>query len=198
MSDNVGIELVRLARRTVANRLLGQPLQADHGIDNGIKAGTFVTLYRIDGQKREILRGCVGFPVPEKRLGQSIIDCAIAAAFEDPRFEPLESNELDHVIFEVSVLTEPQEIMGEPKDRISKIKIGRDGLILHWKYGSGLLLPQVAIELKWTIEDYLLNICGKAGAPLEEWSRPSSRLYSFQATVYKEIEPNGRIERLAI
>jgi uncharacterized protein (TIGR00296 family) len=136
--------------------------------------------------------------VPAKPLGQSIIDSALAAAFEDPRFPPLEFDELEDVTFEVSILTEPIEISGEPKERASRKVIGRDGLILRWKYGSGLLLPQVAVELNWTLADYLVNICGKAGAPLDEWSKSSSKLYTFQARVFKETEPNGMVRRLEL
>jgi uncharacterized protein (TIGR00296 family) len=66
-------------------------------------------------------------------------------------------------------------------------------LILKWKYGSGLLLPQVAIELNWDIDEYLTNICYKANAPPDTWLMPESQLYKFEAMVYKEAEPNGKI-----
>jgi uncharacterized protein (TIGR00296 family) len=66
-------------------------------------------------------------------------------------------------------------------------------LILKWKYGSGLLLPQVPVELNWDVDEYLANICYKAGAPPDAWLMPESQLYKFEAAIYKESEPNGKI-----
>src|SRR3712207_9537724 len=87
----------------------------------------------------EHLRGCVGFPLSEKTLYQGVIEAAIAAATEDPRFPPLDSEELNNIIFEVSVLTPPQQIrVNNIADYRKEIEIGRDGLILRWRFGSGL------------------------------------------------------------
>ena len=196
LSDEEGAGLVLLARRAVGSYLSQAEPNVGGSIGQLSKAGTFVTIYSVDEKKRESLRGCVGFPMPEKRLEECVIESARAAAFDDPRFPPLQKEEFDRVIFEVSVLTPPVEIAGPPADRASKIVIGRDGLILRWKYGSGLLLPQVPVELNWTKKEYLLNICGKAGAPLDEWSKASSKLYTFQAVVFKEPHPHGKPERL--
>lgn len=77
----------------------------------------------------------------------------------------------------------------KPTDYRNNIRIGIDGLILRWKYGSGLLLPQVPVECKWNIDDYLANICYKAGAPPNAWLDPMSKLYKFQAIVFKEVQP---------
>lgn len=101
---------------------------------------------------------------------------------------------MGNIIFEVSVLSQPQKIeVQNPKDYKNRINIGRDGLILKWKYGSGLLLPQVPVELNWDVDEYLANICYKAGASPDAWLMPESQLYKFEATIYKESEPNGKI-----
>jgi AMMECR1 domain-containing protein len=68
--------------------------------------------------------------------------------------------------------------------------------LLRWKHGSGLLLPQVPVELDWDVDEYLANICYKAGAPIDVWQDPTSKLYSFRAVVFKELEPGGRVSRL--
>jgi hypothetical protein len=136
--------------------------------------------------------------MPEKKLHQSVIEAAIAAATQDPRFPPVDRQELDSIIFEVSVLTTPEEVMTKPTDYEKEIKIGRDGLVLRWRYGSGLLLPQVPVELNWDIDEYLANICYKAGAPADAWLDPESKLYKFQASVFKECEPNGRVTKLEL
>jgi uncharacterized protein (TIGR00296 family) len=194
ISLSQGAELIRLARTAVEKYLRESVIiKADKDVLD--KAGIFVTLYYLTTNKQEHLRGCIGFPLPEKRLYDSVIEAAIAAATQDPRFPPVDMQELDNIIFEISILTPPEEIRAKPADYKKEIKVGRDGLILHWRFGAGLLLPQVPIELKWDIEEYLANICYKAGAPPDAWLDPNSKLYKFQAIVFKEVEPRGKVAR---
>jgi uncharacterized protein (TIGR00296 family) len=192
-----GAELVRLARIAV-EKYMQESVIIKSERDTLEKAGVFVTLYYVTTSRKEYLRGCIGFPLPEKPLYQGVVEVAIAAATEDTRFPPLDMQELDNIIFEISVLTPPQHITASPADYGKEIQIGRDGLILHWRFGSGLLLPQVPVELKWDVEEYLANICYKAGAPPDVWLDPSTKLYKFQATVFKEVEPKGEVVRLGI
>jgi uncharacterized protein (TIGR00296 family) len=197
ISDSEGAELVRLARKAVEiylrDLVVIRPEQSGPE-----RAGVFVTLNYLTRNREEHLRGCIGFPLPEKMLRQSVVEAAIAAATEDPRFPPVDRQELNSMIFEVSVLTLPEEIRARPADYKNEIRIGRDGLILRCRYSSGLLLPQVPVELKWDIDEYLANICYKAGAPADAWLDPASKLYKFQAMVFKEEEPRGRIARLKL
>ena len=192
-----GAELVRLARVAVEKYLQESIIikSEKHTLE---KAGVFVTLNYVTDSKKEYLRGCIGFPLPEKPLYHGVVEAAIAAATEDPRFPPLDRQELNNIVFEVSVLTSPQQISVSPAEYGKEIEIGRDGLILHWRFGSGLLLPQVPVELKWNVEEYLANICYKAGAPPDVWLDPSSKLYRFQAVVFKEVEPKGEVVQLGI
>lgn len=192
-----GAELVRLARIAV-EKYLQESVIIESEKDMLQKAGIFVTLNYITRSKKEYLRGCIGFPLPEKPLYQGVIEAAIAAATEDPRFPPLDRQELDNILFEVSVLTPPQEIRNSPTEYAKEIEIGRDGLILQWRFGSGLLLPQVPVELKWNVEEYLANICYKAGAPPDVWLDPTSKLFKFQAAVFKEAEPRGQVIRVEL
>lgn len=210
MLDQDGEKAVRLARRVVESHLRessssGSANVADfknnnntsddsYNLNGNTGCGVFVTLNYLDSNKQEHLRGCIGFPMAEKSLYYSIIDASIAAATQDPRFPPVNINELAEIIFEVSILTPPVEIkVQNPKDYLNVIKVGRDGLILKWKYGSGLLLPQVPVELNWDTEEYLANLCYKAGAPPDIWLMSDSKLFSFQASIYKESYPNGNV-----
>jgi len=197
ISEGEGAELVRLARRAVEIYLRESKVVKPEG-EGVVKAGVFVTLNYLTENKEEHLRGCVGFPMPEKRLRQSVVEAAIASATEDPRFPPVDRQELDNMIFEVSVLSPPEQITTKPADYKKEIKIGQDGLVLRWRHGSGLLLPQVPVELKWGIDEYLANICYKAGAPADAWMDPATKLYKFQAIVFKEVEPNGNVARLEL
>jgi uncharacterized protein (TIGR00296 family) len=190
-----GAELVRLAR-TAVEKYLQESTIINSERDTQEKAGVFVTLNYVTTTKKEYLRGCIGFPLPERTLYQGVVEAAIAASTEDPRFPPLDIQELDNILFEISVLTPPERITVSPADYGKEIEIGRDGLILQWRFGSGLLLPQVPVELKWDVEQYLANVCYKAGAPPDVWLDPSSKLYKFQATVFKEVEPKGEVMRL--
>lgn len=194
LSDAEGAQLVRLARSAV-EKYLSESAVLEPAEQDSHTAGVFVTLNYVTRFKEEHLRGCIGFPMPGL-LQQSVIQAAIAAATQDPRFPPVDMAELGSTIFEVSVLTVPEELKCSPADYASRIAIGRDGLMLRWKNGSGLLLPQVPLELKWDVNEYLANICYKAGAPLEALHDSSSRLYTFQALVFKELEPLGKVTRL--
>ena len=97
-------------------------------------------------------------------LHQALRLAAVAAATEDPRFDPLRPKDLDTVRFEVTVLDEPALIRaGTPQEYISAITPGRDGLIVRRGEASGLLLPQVAAEYGWSAREFLENTCRKAG-----------------------------------
>lgn len=195
ISDSEGARLVSLAREAVEKYLYRSIVIFGQDACSINKFGVFVTLNHVARDRQQYLRGCIGFPISEKRLDESVIEAAIAAATEDPRFPPVDPQELDNLVFEVSILTPPQEIKCNPIDYRKNIRIGVDGLILRWKYGSGLLLPQVAVEYKWNVDDFLANICHKAGAPPNAWRDSSCKLYRFQAIVFGEVTPKGKVVR---
>ena len=198
ISDTEGEQLVRIAREAV-DVYLGEAivLSTDDRFASSDRMGVFVTLNYLNRMGEEKLRGCIGIPLPEKQLFQSVVEAAIAAATSDPRFPPLSKTELPTIIFELSFLTTPQLIqIKNPMEYYDHIKVGRDGLILEWERGSGILLPQVARELNWDIDEYLSNICHKAGTKPDSWTRPGTKLYKFQAHVYREAEPGGNVIKL--
>ena len=192
MRKEVGEYLVRLARRSVEHFFrTGQILEEEPPFDEvRNKRGAFVTIKRVDGT----LRGCIGYPLPIKPLYKTVIETALLAAFDDPRFPPLEEAELDDVIFEVSVLTLPEEV---PKERLfDEIRIGRDGLIIEGYGRSGLLLPQVAVEEGWDVERFLDHTCLKAGFPPKCWKDPEIKVKKFSSIVFSEVTPRGPVARL--
>jgi uncharacterized protein len=195
ISEKEAEQLVKIARTAVQKYLEDSVIIGSENCKTlSQKMGVFVTLNHLNSKNEKSLRGCIGFPLPEKELYQAVVEAAIAAATQDPRFPPIDRTELGNIIFELSLLTTPEEIkVQNPKDYLKHIKIGRDGLILKWRHGSGLLLPQVPVELKWDVDEYLANICYKAGALPDTWLLPESKLYKFQALVYKESEPCGKV-----
>jgi uncharacterized protein len=197
-SDYGGQLLVKLARKAVEQYLEDSIIITPDDSCRIFtqKMGVFVTINQLY-KKIEHLRGCIGFPFPQNELYQSVIEAAISAATKDPRFQPVTKEELSNIIFEVSILTIPEEIkVKTPIEYLSQVKIGRDGLIIQWKHGSGLLLPQVPVDLKWSIEQYLTNLCFKAGGPADAWLMPDSKLYKFETLIYKESAPSGKVSRV--
>lgn len=156
--------------------------------------GVFVTINQLENGE-EKLRGCIGYPYPTTPLIQAVIDSAINAATQDPRFRPVSQSELDKLVFEVSVLTPPQMIeVKKPKEYPTKIKVGEDGLIVERGLYKGLLLPQVPVEWEWDEEEFLCQCCAKAGLPLDYWLIEGTKIYKFQAIVFEEEKPNGEVK----
>ncbi len=194
MTIEEGTELVRLARTSVESYIKNRKI-INSTIKSNKKLGVFVTIYHLNiMNSQKNLRGCIGYIIPLKNIYDSVIAAAINAATKDPRFSAISERELDEVIFEVSVLTKPSLIRVDNSDvSLNKIVIGRDGLLLESVYGSGLFLPQVPVEQKWNIREYLTNLCYKAGAPPDTWLLPDSKLYTFHSIIFREKLPNREI-----
>jgi len=194
LSDSDGVVLVKTARKAVTEFLSnGNRIKLESDLEEkfSFNSGVFVTLNNPDG-----LRGCIGFPMPEKKLSHAIIEGAIAAATEDPRFPSVKTNELNDIVFEVTVLTPPVEIdVSDPTEYLEKIKVGRDGLIIRHSFSSGLLLPQVPVEYGWNVEEFLQHTCEKAGLSRDTWKNESVKIEKFEGIIFKEETPNGVIVR---
>jgi uncharacterized protein (TIGR00296 family) len=194
LSEDDGSILVKTARAVVTEYLKnGTKLKLEKEFkDNfSFKSGVFVTLNSASG-----LRGCIGYPLPDKSLFDALEDAAISAATEDPRFPSVKYKELDSITFEVTVLTPPKKIVAsKPEEYLSKIKVGRDGLIVKYGFYSGLLLPQVPVEYGWNEEEFLEYTCEKAGLPKSHWKNPDTEIQKFEGIVFKEEKPNGSVIR---
>lgn len=134
--------------------------------------GAFTTLH-LQGR----LRGCIGYIVPRHSLYRTVAEAAQAAAFEDPRFQPVTADEAAHLSIEISVLSPPQPI--RPEDVVP----GLHGLIVTKGGRRGLLLPQVPVEWNWDRETFLSQTCLKAGLPTDAWMQDVD-LQSFTAEVF--------------
>ncbi len=111
----------------------------------------------------------------------------------------MSSKELPNVVFEVSVLTPPEIIItSNPKEYVSKFKVGEHGLIVERGPYKGLLLPQVPIEWGWCEEEFLCQCCMKAGLPPDTWLTKETRIYKFKGIIFEEQEPNGAVKRKAL
>jgi uncharacterized protein (TIGR00296 family) len=188
--------LVKLARETVENSLKSGRLDVKKIASKTLEAkyGAFVTIHSYPGRR---LRGCIGFLSPG-RLYEVIQQAAYAAAFQDPRFPPLEKDDLGKVIFEISIMTQPECMKWMPKDYAKNIEIGEDGLIMQYEGTSGLLLPQVPVEEKWNAEEFLENLCFKTGLTPDYLNDKSTTIWKFHAQIFSEKAPNGEVEETEI
>ena len=197
-SDEDGIFLVNLARKTVDEIVKTKQKQktpADTPMHLHEKSGVFVTLNSILGGRAN-LRGCIGRPYPSSPLVEATIDSAVDSAINDPRFPAVTPKELDTIIVDLSVLTPPKKIeYSKPEELLDLVKVGRDGLIAVRGMFRGLLLPQVPVDWKWDTKEYLEHTCNKAGLPVDLWKDPETEFMSFQAEIFGEEQPRGKIVR---
>jgi len=162
------------------------------------KCGVFVTINTFRSGRKS-LRGCIGYPYPTNPLVEAVIDNAVNASTQDPRFEPVRLNELDNLVFEVSVLTPPEPVsVQNPKEYIKHVKVGEYGLIVEKGPYKGLLLPQVPVEWGWDEEEFLCQCCVKAGLPPDSWLTKGTKIYRFGAIVFEEETPCGEIKRKSL
>lgn len=172
--------LLRLARTTISNRLGREEPPAETETTGALSepAGAFVTLH-----KHGRLRGCIGTFSADSPVRSTVRDMALAAAFRDPRFPPLGSEELADIDLEISVLTPMREIAS-----IDEIEVGRHGIYITQGPYSGVLLPQVATENHWDRQTFLEQTCYKAGLDTNAWKSKKTKIYVFSAQVFGELD----------
>lgn len=143
--------------------------------------GVFVSIY-----KNKELRGCIGFPYPIYPLAIAIAKAAREAC-RDPRFEPLSEEELEDIKVEVTILGELKRIDNKVKDRRELLDLldRNKGYMIVRGFYSGLFLPQV-----WEIikdkEEFLENLCLKAGLRKNYWLDEKTEIYEFEAEIISE------------
>ena len=175
--------VLKLTRKAIENYVkTGQKLDITKKYPKEMdeKRGVFVTIH-----KKGMLRGCIGLPYPEKPLIEGLLEASCLVC-NDPRFPPLQENELNSIKIEVSVLTKPQLIDSKPENYEKIIEIGKDGLILRKGLQGSLFLPQVPVEQDWNFKEYIENLCLKAGLLPNAWQDPNSKLYKFETEVFSE------------
>lgn len=144
--------------------------------------GVFVTLH-----VRGRLQGCIGVTDPSEILGETIVRCSASAALEDPRFAPMKEAQLEGLSVEISLLSPLEPILPEA------IEIGRHGLLVVFHAQRGLLLPQVALEHRFTREQFLEETCRKAGLWRDAWQDPETHIFGFTCDVFSESSLIKRI-----
>lgn len=159
-----------LAKRSLETYVLkGNKIEPDSSLPKELlneRAGVFVTL-----KKRGMLRGCIGTTGPtQASIAEEIIQNAISSGTQDPRFPPVEEDELPHMEYSVDVLEEP-----EPIDSIDELDVKKYGVIVQRGMRRGLLLPN--LEGVDTPEEQVAIALNKAGiSPYERYTMKRFRV----------------------
>jgi AmmeMemoRadiSam system protein A len=190
-----GAVLVALARAAIEDRLLGggalAAVRKTAGLSPALlaKRACFVTLKTPDANGELQLRGCIGTTEARRPAHESAVEEALAAAFEDPRFEPLAEDELPGLVVSVSALTPHVPVSGA-----GDIVLGRDGVALECDGHRALFLPEVAAEQGWNVTELLEQLARKADLPAASWRR--AKLFTFESERFGENEDRAaRIRR---
>ncbi|HOI18293.1 MAG TPA: AmmeMemoRadiSam system protein A [Candidatus Woesearchaeota archaeon] len=187
LSTKQGEQLIKIARFQITKILTGKTQTIDSQSEQNQflkeKGCLFVTL-----SKNNELRGCIGFIEPIYSIIDATKKASISAAFNDPRFPPLTKSELDQIKIEISYLSPFEKIIAKTKEELlSSITLGIDGILLKKGLSSALFLPQVATEWGFSKEEFLSNLCKKAGLPKLEWQNTKEiEFYKFQVQIFKE------------
>jgi AmmeMemoRadiSam system protein A len=177
-------QLLRLARASIAHTL-------QHGTDLQVqleefpahlraKRACFVTL-KIGAQ----LRGCIGSMQATQPLAQEVAARALDAAFNDPRFEPLQPHELDQLTIHISMLNPMEPLTFTNRDDLLRqLRPGIDGLLVEDGSKHATFLPAVwqALPKK---EAFLTQLMLKAGLPAGHWSS-TLRIHRYTCSSFGE------------
>ncbi len=167
--------LVSAAREAVMSRVRGSDVPpTPAGVSAAEPGGVFVTV-RCGGS----LRGCTGFLEPRMPLIEAVRRCAASAASEDSRFPPVLEEDLPDLAVEISILSPPR-----PAADPTALEIGRHGIIVARGARKGLLLPQVAVEHGFGVEEFLDAGCRKASLAAGAWRDADVTVELFTAEVF--------------
>jgi uncharacterized protein len=171
--------LMNAARRALELGVRSRELLAELPTDESLhrRRGAFVTL-RI----RNRLRGCIGQLPSREPLIRVVAHCARAAALEDPRFEPVRTEELPEIEIELSILSPLVDATPE------QIEPGKHGISVSQGWQRGVLLPQVATQFHWDARKFLEETCVKAELDRDAWKDPATRIQVFTAEVFGDAD----------
>ncbi len=178
-TDSERKQLFKIARNSIQAKLFDNKkfITDETSVTENLKKhmGAFVTL-KIDGS----LKGCIGRFVSSEPLYQVVQESALSSAFEDPRFSPLTKDELKNTDIEITVLGPLKKI-----NSISEIILGKHGIYIKKGNQAGTMLPQVATENGWTVEQFLgVTSKEKAGLGWDGWK--DADVYIYEGVVLDE------------
>lgn len=179
ISENDKKIMFNIARNSIESKLNNEARTVPDTLSDMLneKCGVFVTLHL-----NNKLRGCIGTFRQDRELAINIHEMALAAAFSDPRFDPLTKEEYKNIELEISVLTPMQKI-----DSVNQIVLGKHGIYIKRGNMTGTFLPQVATETGWTLEEFLGHCSrDKAGIGWEGWKDEETEIFIYETIILNE------------
>ena len=170
--------LLKIAREAIIHQIKGDdysPTPREEKALN-VHSGCFVTI-----KQSGHLRGCIGNFQSQQPLYREVTTMAVAAACQDPRFSPMNLQDLDNFSLEITVLSPLEQISD-----INQIEVGTHGIYIIKGLNRGVLLPQVAAEYGWDRETFLRQTCAKAGLIDDAWQQPDVEIYIFSGQIIHE------------
>jgi hypothetical protein len=179
--------LLHLARQSLRCATTNGPLPdvgaADLTTNLSQTKGCFVTL-----TENGALRGCIGHILPQESLYRAVEDNTRSAAMGDPRFRPVQPEEVARIRIEISVLTEPQPLpFSSPEDLLKKLRPYEDGVVLRLGLRSATFLPQVWAQVPDRVE-FLNELSQKAGCDPSEWKGSKTTVSIYHVESFEEPE----------
>ena len=179
--------LLRIAREAIECAVNGRELPKLHlsTLPQNLQdqGASFVTL-TMNGN----LRGCIGTLQASQPLALDVQEHAVAAALEDYRFRPVQPQEVAGLLIEISHLSPSQDLEYlSPKDLLSKLRPGVDGVVLRRGFQRATFLPQVWENIQ-DPSDFLTQLCYKMGVPGDLWSKEHLQVQIYQVQEFKEGE----------
>ncbi len=172
-------EFLRMARSSIEQYLLKRKLPRFKPTCDAMKEkrGVFVTI-----TENGMLRGCIGHHESDEPLYRLVPQMALAAAFQDPRFPPLDKSELKKIKIKVSVyLTNVYKIKS-----LDEFKMGEEGIIMRKNGHAATYLPEVPTEAGWmSVEEEMKSLCRKAGLPRDAWKK-GAEFWVYRTQVFDE------------
>lgn len=179
-TERLGEALLALARNAIGREFAGAPRVVPSLPELQEPGATFVTLLR-EGR----LRGCIGSLEASRPLADDVTHNARAAAFRDPRFDPLSAEEWPTTRVEVSLLAPAQALQFENEaELLAQLRPGEDGLILQWGHHRATFLPQVWESLPEK-RQFLMELKRKAGLPQDFWE-PGLSVARYHVAKWRE------------
>ncbi len=177
--------MLALARRSLENHWHpacgAEPPSLPHG---DLQLGCFVSLHR-----QGVLRGCIGTLEPEMPLIEAIPRFALAAALQDPRFAPLQEDELPHITLSLSLLGPLTPLPAESRAALLGALIpGEDGLWLSDGFRRATFLPAVWRELP-DPQDFVNQLLRKGGWPADPWPE-ALQAWRYHSLEFAETDPH--------
>lgn len=185
LTDTDRLFLLSLARQSIENCANGKslptvdldalpPLLREQG-------ASFVTL-----TYQGYLRGCVGVLEPYQSLAEDVREHAIAAAFQDYRFPPIQAKEINEIKIEISYLTRPKTLHYEnPSELLELLRPNIDGVVVRDGMRRATFLPQVWEKIP-DPEEFLEQLCLKMGARDDLWRRKKLEVFTYQVEEFHE------------